>query len=83
MRSLFYILKIKKPIKKCFPFSMLETLKNSKWAGKSIGIDHRPDINRNPGRFVRSFFDVLALPGVRPIVPGTTIETGQEIELNG
>ncbi len=26
--SLFYILKIKKPIKKCFPFSMLETLKN-------------------------------------------------------
>lgn len=65
------------------PARMLEMLKDPEWAGKSIGIDHRPDISRKPGRFVRSFFDVLALPGVRVIVPGTPIEAEREIDLNG
>ncbi|MEO0465149.1 MAG: glycosyltransferase family 2 protein [Pseudomonadota bacterium] len=62
---------------------MHRTLRAPGRAGQSIGIDHRPDITRMPGRFAQAFFDLLARPGVRPVIPGTAIRALEEIDVNG
>ncbi len=62
---------------------MRDTLQDAAHAQHSVGIDHLPDITRLPGRFAPGFFELLALPRVRPVVPGTEIIAAKEIHING
>jgi glycosyl transferase family 2 len=62
---------------------MRDTLQDPAHAQHNVGIDHLPDITRLPNRFAPVFFDLLALPRVRPVVPGTEIIATQEIHIDG
>lgn len=62
---------------------MRQEIERAENVGRRIGIDHVPNIERTPGRFAPAFFDLLALPHVRPVVPGTQIEAAREVDLNG
>lgn len=62
---------------------MQREIERTENAGSSIGIDHIPNIERTPARFAPAFFDLLALPHVRPVVPGTQIEAMRKVDLNG
>ncbi len=50
--------------------------------GQRIGIDHRPDITRAPASFAPGFFELLARPGICPVVPGTPIAAAEETDIH-
>lgn len=61
---------------------MAQFVEDTALDAQRIGIDHRPNLGRMPKRFSNGFFKLLENPVVRPVVPGTPIVTGEEIDLN-